>query len=114
MNLLRAEISLDLAPAHRLFFARIDLIDRPAVHSIFELLPSITVGFRHSIDAVTPMTHLVKKRHASKKDVTAERGKSEVSVGVAFKFGHDIIVDFDMSGISGATESGWYTTLAAV
>lgn len=90
------------------------LIYRTAIDGVFELLSSITAGFRDAIQEVSPVTQFVKKRYAREKHMTTERGESEISIGVLFKLRHDVIIDFDMGGITSAAEGRWYTTLAVI
>jgi len=91
-----------------------NLIYRAAVDGSFELVSSVTVGFGHPIKEVSPVAHLVKERHARKKHMTTKPGEPEISIGVMFKFRYEVIVNFDMGGITGATESRSGATLVVI
>ena len=91
-----------------------NLVHRTTVDGIFELLSSITVALRYTIEEVSPVTHLVEKCYTREKHMTTKRGQPEISVGVLLEFIHNVIVNFDLGAITSAAESRWYTTLAVI
>ena len=90
------------------------LVYHTAIDSSFKLVPSVAVVLCYAIDTVPPVTHLMEKRDAGKEYVTTKCSEPQIVIGILFKLVNDVIVNFNMGGITGATERAGHTTLPGI